>query len=105
MEIKIKGSERDFQIKIDSEDHWSVYTDISMITSALLKNFLQKTRGYPSEFHDKDEETAFQKWKETLQTMIDAFDLIEKYQENIVGYSQVHEGLELFNKYFFNLWD
>lgn len=70
-----------------------------------LKAFKEKTIGYPHDFNSLEE------WKETIQKMIDAFELYdtdlpsvfdsEKYtEENRI----IKEGFELFGKYLKCLW-
>ena len=56
--------------------------------------------GYAPDFKDIDA------WNKAIQKMIDAFELVGP---NKVVYSDdypiIYEGLDLFRKYFLNLWD
>lgn len=101
------GKKRIERVKIDRFDSTDLYIILSLIILPALKQFKKNGKGYPPCF--KDEKT----WqKDGLNKMIKAFDEIlkgeEKSANNIEEYykwqTTIQEGLQLFAKYFQNLW-
>lgn len=84
----------------DDTETWGLDYTVAMFVSPRLKRFKELNNGHPDEF-------TFESWQECIQKMIDAFDEILR-QENepdyFFNYETVDEGLELFGKYFRNLW-
>ena len=80
---------------------WGTYHYIARDMVPRLKAFKALDKhGHPPGFKD------IAAWNKAIQKMIDAFELVEP---NKVVYSDdypiINEGLDLFQKYFLNLWD
>jgi len=80
---------------------WATYHYIARDIVPRLKAFKALDKhGYEPDFKDIDA------WNKAIQKMIDAFELVGP---NRVVYSDdypvINEGLDLFCKYFLNLWD
>ncbi len=104
------------------EDTWSLDGYLSSWLPEALRELKERNIGYPAGLTDK-------KWKETLEKMAEGFEAhrkiceIYKFNEGIYrteddsGYKlwkkevrdplekQFDEGMKLFVKYYFNLWD
>ena len=83
------------------EEVWGTYHYIARDIVPRLKAFMALDKhGHAPGFKDI---TA---WNNAIQKMIDAFELV---QPNKVvycdDYPAIYEGLDLFRKYFLNLWD
>ena len=80
---------------------WGTYHYLARKIAPRLKAFKAlKKHGWPADFEDQED------WNEVIQKMIDAFELLKQ----ITTYSEeeeqtIEEGLDLFCKYFRNLWD
>jgi hypothetical protein len=113
-------------VKIDRWDTWSMDHTLALIILPMLKQLKDTKHGVPSAFvHNADGteipfEIAEKKWDATLDKMIWSFEQIidEDIEDqfhtgggefNVKGYQKhqkkVQEGLDLFGKYFRNLWD
>lgn len=91
---------------VHPRETWSLDITIAKYILPRLKAFKVHTNGYPSCLSSMDE------WYEILDKMITAFQLItdgeifepkaesEREKDNKI----IDEGLELFRKYYFNLW-
>ena len=100
----IKQKYQKFTRGYSDEELWNLDKTICEWLLPRLKTFKEKTIGYPHDFNDLEE------WKETIQKMIDAFEI---YSTDLPDYAyssyeedckQMEEGFELFSKYFYNLW-
>jgi hypothetical protein len=85
------------------DEIWELHLSIAEYVSKRLKIFRYgRLIGYPSEFRD------IEQWYESLDAMIEAFDLIIDDQWD-VGYetrqAKINKGLSIFAKYFQDLWD
>lgn len=87
------------------EELWNLDSTICEWLLPRLKTFKEKTIGFPLDF------SSLEEWKETIQKMIDAFELhISDLPDNLrteefkKESKLIQEGLELFGKYFNNLW-
>jgi len=83
------------------EEVWNTYHYIAKDILPRLKAFKALDKhGYCPDFKREEE------WNKAIQKMIDAFELL---QPHLIVYSEdrliIDEGLDLFHKYFFNLWD
>lgn len=85
-------------------DTWSLYYYLAKIILPSLKEFEKSVNGYPTSLSEKE-------WKDILDKMIWSFDYILNGEddwsntlENQENYKKQQEGLELFGKYFTNLW-
>jgi len=98
---------RKINIKIDDYDMWNLDHTLALIILPSLKKFKKNLAGCPANFVKDDKEVGFKKWENTIQKMIDAFEILasediiyeEKFQKTVT------KGLKLFSKYFQNLWD
>ena len=89
------------QLDYPVEEVWNTYHTLSQIIVPRLQAFkaLEK-HGYCPDFK------GMREWNCAIQKMIDAFELM-KYANT---YSEdekrtIEQGLDLFRKHFFNLWD
>ena len=99
-ELKRQRIKRGF----DDTELWSLYTTIGRFILPRLKAFREGFCGYPTVLESEDQ------WGEILDKMIFSFDYVVREDEEFEVredeyYNRVQEGLDLFAKYFFNLWD
>lgn len=83
------------------EEVWNTDNTLSqLIVPRLLAFKALKKHGHPGEFKD------MRAWNNAIQKMVDAFELM-KYVHTFYQEEEtiVTEGLNLFCKYFRNLWD
>ena len=84
------------------EEVWNTDNTISQLIVPRLQAFKTLDKhGHPDGFKDMRE------WNNTIQKMIDAFEVM-KYVQSLNTDDEkrtVEEGLDLFCKYFRNLWD
>ena len=83
------------------EDVWATYHKLAQDIVQRLEAFKAiKKHGHPVEMKD------MRQWNNVIQKMIDAFELM-KYNSAYTDEENktISEGLELFCKYFRNLWD
>lgn len=84
------------------EDVWNTDNTIAQLIVPRLQAFKALDKhGHPDGFKDMRE------WNNTIQKMIDAFELM-KYVQSLNTDDEkrtVEEGLDLFCRYFRNLWD
>lgn len=96
----------------DNTELWSLDFSIAKFILPRLKEFRKVCNGAPYGGEDCKFETTednfmtVQGWKDCLQKMIDAFQLIVDYDAWGDDRKQeiVEEGLDVFRKYFHNLW-
>lgn len=115
------------EIRIDPWDTWNMDLTLAQIIIPMLKQLRDTTHGYPQDFFDGDEYVdagdiggGFEKWKETLNEMIWAFEEILTEDQNLVNINfkdpswkekelvrgdKIQNGLNLFAKYYRALWD
>lgn len=84
------------------DEIWNTDNALARLIVPRLQAFkaLEK-HGYPPDFCD------MRTWNNTIQKMIDAFELM-KYAGNVHSEREeqtIEQGLDLFRKYFRNLWD
>lgn len=103
------------------KDLWNLDYTIARFVYPRLKRFIEKgIRGCPSTVYDesRSEEENFKAWKEILNKMLLAFDMIlneDKYvnyknsqsiKKDMNNYwNQINEGMILFAQHFSGLWD
>lgn len=94
------------------EECWNLDMTLSALILPRLIHFRDNHCGTPGcvfEYDEKgnilNEEEGRQKWEEILDKMIWAFYLYIKEDCNEENNKQIDEGLELFAKYFYDLWD
>ncbi len=96
-----------------SWSHWSVNAEQ---TSKQMRQLADNIVGCPGEFFDADKEkdgNQCHRWKETLHKIADGFDAILEDddlvnalpEERAVLAKKFDEGMELYKKYYRNLWD
>lgn len=114
MEVKIgknKGilDEREQSIVIEDHDVWNLDWTLSLIIYPSLVKFKEKLTGHPSHITDAE-------WQEFLDKMIWSFgqiaswlpeepDYLHSKEEYDAYHAKIQEGVDLFGKYFRNLWD
>jgi len=82
---------------------WSLYTEIAKFTLPRLKRFKEVNCGFP---HNYTEET----WNKVLDDMIFAINYAANHDdmdETLLkkkDYQRIRRGLNLFGKYFLDLW-
>lgn len=83
------------------EEIWNTETTIAAFAAPRLKAFKSlKKHGFPSEMNNE------RQWDSTIQKMIDAFEILSRpYTPSDEEDPIVEEGLDLFRKYYRNLWD
>lgn len=96
------GVDLGYQYGYPEEEIWNTGTILAReITTRLYAFRAYKKHGYPSGMKGGERE-----WDQTIKKMIDAFELL-KYEclFSTEEEKTISEGLELFCKYFRNLWD
>ena len=107
-------------------DYWNFFDYLTDIIIAGLKDLKQHQFGCSSELYDKNrKDNECWKWEELLQEMIDGFEAskilnrpyfwketkggqtLEKidWKKNKLLTKKFQRGMELFSKYYLNLWD
>lgn len=82
------------------DETWSLSDTIAKFILPRLKRFKQVTCGYPEPLTEKE-------WDDILDKMIHSFEFLagDHYSnDNEDDWVKVDEGLELFSKYYNNLW-
>ena len=83
------------------EEIWNTERALASLIVLRLRAFKALDKhGFPPDMHD------MRQWNSIIQKMIDAFDLLSEtksYSEN--EEQTITEGLDLFHRYFRNLWD
>lgn len=85
----------------DDTELWSLDITILMFVLPRLKAFRDYTQSFPCDF------SSFEEWQAVIDKMIFSIETIIKddYDELNISQALVAEGLELFYKYFRNLFD
>ena len=81
---------------------WGTYHYLAREIAPRLKAFKAlKKHGWPEGFKSQDD------WNNAIQKMIDAFELLiyNSMSSDEDEQRTIYEGLDLFRKYFLNLWD
>lgn len=107
------GSEREIFVHIDYPDVWSLYTTLAHIITPALEMLKEKRHGSArTDAEDLPEELRSGDWHEgweyVLTEMIWAFKQVrdsESFDWTEDEYDRVQNGLRLFGKYYFDLWD
>jgi hypothetical protein len=117
------GKERKIEIRIDSWDCWNLDYTLALIIAPALKKLKELQHGFPCEFSEIDIREdgvnyggnggGVEAWNVILDKMINAFEEIindedadnSSYLYNEEKRAMVQEGLDLFAKYYFALWD
>ena len=94
------------------EDLWSFDDWLSKLIAKGLREFKENCSGYPNDIDDWDE------WMKILDEMIECFDEQTRDVDNLSGdfmarwnlrqeikKEKLHRGLELLEKYYYDLWD
>lgn len=99
--MSIKASKR--RKKQIIEDSWSIDYAFCKWIVPRLDLLIRDSHSYPIRFSGKCE-----KWKETLEEMKEGFQIYAKMGSWGISNSdleKVNKSLELFNEYFYDLWD
>jgi hypothetical protein len=96
-------------------DCWDIDHYIARKALPVLKKFIKNLHGYPSNLCNHPPEvscedfgcTAFCRWHLIVGKIIEAFEYIIEDDYMYDSYKQrtIEEGLDLFRKYYFSLWD
>jgi len=95
------------------EDMWNFDSWLSATIARGLREFKAATNTYPNDINNWEE------WQAVLSEMIECFEeqnrdtsnlprdnFVEQYQARMANKKQkLHRGLELLEKYYFDLWD
>ena len=84
----------------DDSDTWSLDSTVSEFVLPRLRRFKEVNIGYPGSLTPEE-------WDLILDKMIAAFEFgasEERWDDKGEGYSKHKEGLELFSRYFWDLW-
>ena len=114
MEVKIGKNEgilkeRELSVVIEDHDMWNLDHTLSLVIHPSLLKFKEKLNGHPSH-------VTLEEWEIILDKMIWSFGQIVNWNEEEPDYlhskeeydayhAKIQEGLDLFGKYFRNLWD
>lgn len=96
-EFKNQRLERGF----DDSELWNLDSTICKFIYPRLKAFSENIIGYPANM-------TYDEWECILKQMVKAFEIIigdDDWEFNDELYDNVDKGLNLFRKYFFNLWN
>lgn len=115
-----ENQDREVEVDIHDYDLWNLDVTLAMIIAEGLSKFISSERnGVPSDFASEDGQDIYiDKWNETLEKMRWAFTQIATGEEELylkldylnseiaLEYNKkIQEGIDLFAKYFRNLWD
>ena len=84
----------------DDSDTWSLDDTAAAFILPRLRRFKQVQNGRPYDI-------PIEQWEVMLDKMIAAFEFTvskDRYLNEVEGYKKHQEGLDLFAKYFWNLW-
>ena len=91
---------------VSPDETWNLDISIAKFLVPRLKAFKNMTNGYPMNLSEEYGKNAFNEWIKILDQMIYAFKLIENdkmiYSED--QNKKIEKGLDLFRKYFRDLW-
>ena len=84
----------------DPSETWSLFSTISGFIEPRLRYFAEQHGGHPPYFSPEE-------WEEILLKMADAFKYINERESCVDDRNKalIDEGLDLFRKYFFRLWN
>lgn len=112
-----KGWERKIKVKIDKYDIWDTDITLAYIIHPILVKLKKAQTGYPSEFAEELGGGGWLGWEAILNKMIWSFAAVIEgdkgtdYINNSFNESEyevynrsLQEGLDLFGKYYRNLW-
>lgn len=80
-------------------DVWNLDWSIAKYTLPRLKRLKEIQHGFPGDLETIEE------WDKILDKIIITFDRILKEDVHIEHEKEITEGLDLFRKYYFSLWD
>lgn len=109
--IKFLLHDRQDKLKVRSMNDivWDLDNSISLLMGDMLIRFTKNVQGIPKDFIDKykDDEIAFNEWIKTINKMAQSFYLI--HDKDFMDITEeenktIQEGLNLFAKYFRDLW-
>ena len=83
---------------ISPDELWSLDYAVAIFLVPRLKLFIERTIGYPTQFKDFDE------WKKALKKMLYSMKKIANDDVPLTNNKRFKEGIELFGKYFLDLW-
>lgn len=85
----------------DDSETWSLRDSIADFIVPRLEVFINLTAGYPIEFNSLDE------WKIVLNKILWSFKSTKSMdtgEDELYPWDKFEEGMNLFNKYYINLW-
>ena len=83
------------------EEIWNTERTLASLITPRLRAFKAVDKhGFPPSMHN------MRQWNSTIQKMVDAFDLLSETKSyNEKEEQTITKGLDLFHRYFRNLWD
>lgn len=115
---QIKFAKQRAQRGWDDNSHYSVPSWLGTIMPEILREIKQKKIGFPISFlpqycdniTEEIRKECKEKWNKELDKIIAGFEAgfeVDQYllRQNTEEYKTSLEGMELFVKYYFNLWD
>lgn len=133
IDIKFPRDENVPYIQIDAHDTWSMDSRLAEIVAPMLRQLKGLSHGIPNEFagpdpdhsdqyvfdfidRDKEFNEGCERWNQTLDEMIWTFEQLARNGWDLPGervpyymtkahHQRIQDGLNLFAKYYGNLWD
>ena len=111
------NGDREVEVEIHDYDTWSVDSTLALIIEPMLRQLKATTHGgpvveaqdLPKDFIFEDSyDNIFSRWDWVLDEMIFTFESIndgDHYMASDQLYARLQNGIRLFTKYYFNLWD
>jgi hypothetical protein len=97
---EVEYSKQRIERGFDDSETWSFDTTIASFILPRLRRFKEVRGGYPSSITNDE-------WDNILDKMIIGFDLVIKDCNGIISdeeVKQMNEGMDLFRRWFFDLW-
>lgn len=110
---KIKSVNDLKKYDFDYRETWNLDYEIACFILPRLAYFKDHCNGYPYDLTKATDdgyiitENAYEEWERILDKMIKAFEIIVKNKATFTKEEErkiVQEGLDLFGKYYFDLW-
>ena len=86
------------------KNHSYEYLEIYGLYHTIAQFLLSRLKGFKKYTFSNPCNLTMKQWHKILDKMIFAFNAIAKDNRNKKNWDRVKEGLDLFNKYYFDLW-
>ncbi len=103
MKVKIskyRENKQKVKVKISSDDVIDLRATLAHVIHPALVKFKLSTNSFPVIGDD----AGLNDWHDILNKMIETFELIIANDINVDNLKKIHNGLELFSKYYLHLW-